>query len=238
MAYQANFKRYELKYMLDGKQKEYLLSVIAPYMALDRYGRTTVRNIYYDTQHYQLIRRSIEKPVYKEKLRLRSYCQVASDAPVFVELKKKYKGVVYKRRIAMPEADALAWLQGELPGPDSQIGREIDYFCQFYQTLQPRVFLSYDREAYYSLTGSDLRITFDENILCRRDGLSLSLPPDGTSLLQPKKCLMEVKTGGALPLWLTQALTRQHIYKTSFSKYGTAYQNIIYPQLKGDCLYA
>lgn len=237
MAYQAIFKRYELKYMLTLEEKEYVLQTIAPYMAMDRYGRTCIRNVYFDTHHFQLIRHSIEKPLYKEKLRLRSYCQVDGAAPVFVELKKKYKGVVYKRRLELPEAYASAWLTGVTTGPDTQIGREIDYFRRFYQTLAPRVFLSYDREAYFCPQGTDLRITFDDHICARQEGLSLSLPPGGTELLASQYCLMEIKTGGAIPLWLTQALTRRQIFKTSFSKYGTAYQKTVFPNLKGGYLY-
>ena len=102
MSYTNVFKRYELKYLLTPAQRDAVLLGIAPYMQLDRYGHTTIRNIYFDTGDYRLIRRSIEKPAYKEKLRVRSYRLVGSDDTVFVELKKKYDGVVYKRRIALP----------------------------------------------------------------------------------------------------------------------------------------
>lgn len=231
MKYQNIFKRYELKYLLTQQQKERLLHTIEPYMALDCYGRTTIRNLYFDTDNYRLIRQSIEKPVYKEKLRLRSYRQATKDSPVFVELKKKYKSVVYKRRICMPEQRALSWLKdGENPD-DSQIGREIDYFSHFYGPLAPKVFLSYDREAFYCKTGGDLRITFDDNILCRQESLSLTEEVWGTPILQPGLVLMEVKTAGAMPLWLTEALTKEKLYRTSFSKYGTAYQNLIFKEV-------
>lgn len=122
MTYQAVFKRYELKYLLSVEQVARLRQAMQDHMALDRYGRTTVRNIYFDTDNYQLIRRSIEKPVYKEKLRLRSYGQAAPESPVFVELKKKYKGVVYKRRIRMPQASSTDWIRGgTAPERDTQI---------------------------------------------------------------------------------------------------------------------
>ena len=107
MAFQTVFKRYELKYMLTLEQKQKVLAAMAPYMKLDNYGRTTIRNIYYDTDTYLLVRRSIEKPAYKEKLRIRSYSQAEPDSTVFVELKKKYKHVVYKRRISLPEEEAI-----------------------------------------------------------------------------------------------------------------------------------
>lgn len=239
MAYQAVFKRYETKYMITLAQKQKILDAMAPYMALDKYGRTTIRNIYFDTENYRLIRRSMEKPMYKEKLRLRSYAQATPDSPVFIELKKKFNGIVYKRRLAMTEHQALNWIctGGHAPA-DSQIAREIDYFMQFYEGLKPTVFLSYEREAYYCRDGSDFRVTFDDNILCRQHGLSLELPPEGAAILPQGMVLMEVKCPGGIPLWMTRTMTQERIFKTSFSKYGIAYQNMIFPKQKGDFQYA
>lgn len=239
MAYQQIFKRYELKYLLTREQKQILLDAMHSYMIPDNYGRTTIRNIYYDTDNYRLIRHSIEKPLYKEKLRLRSYRQCGGDKDIFVELKKKYNGVVYKRRIPLAHKDAVSWLNGEFNYTNpNQIQGEIQYFRDFYQTLHPTVFLSYDREAFFAKDNRDLRITFDENILSRQSDLSFSAPVGGTSLLDAGYVLMEIKTGGGIPLWLTDTLTRQHIYKTSFSKYGTAYIHTIFPNYQGGTLYA
>ena len=202
-----------------------------PYMQLDKYGRTTIRNLYFDTDDYLLIRRSIEKPIYKEKLRLRSYAQAGEEIPVYVELKKKYDDVVYKRRIATTNEQAIAWLcQGEKPPKDTQIAREIDYVRRFYENLKPRVYLSYQREAYYCTDGSDFRVTFDDDILCRQDALSLTEPAYGTPILPQDKVLMELKCSGAIPLWMSRFLSQEKIYKSSFSKYGTVYQMLIYPQ--------
>ena len=232
MAFQTVFKRYELKYMLTIAQKEKILEAIAPYMKLDKYGRTVIRNIYFDTENYRLIRRSIEKPAYKEKLRIRSYSQATSDSTVFVELKKKYDKVVYKRRIALTEGDAMAWVTGKIPSPVStQISREIDYFIGFYEKLKPSVFLSYEREAYYERGGGDFRVTFDDMILCRQSDLSLCSEAYGIPILPEGMVLMELKCSGGIPLWMADVLSREKIYKTSFSKYGTAYTNLIYPDI-------
>ena len=236
MADQAVFKRYELKYMLTIAQKEALLQVMAPYMALDKYGRTVIRNIYFDTDNYRLIRRSIEKPMYKEKLRIRSYRKAEKKDKVFVELKKKYDGVVYKRRISMPQQQAMDWICSGIDAPDSQIGREIEYFRNYYTGLRPAVYLSYEREAYYCKDGGDFRVTFDDHIYARQDRLSLEEEADGQALLPEGMVLMEVKTSGAIPLWMVKYLSENKIFKTSFSKYGTAYQTMIFN--KGAYLHA
>lgn len=231
MAYQTVFKRYELKFLLTQEQKSSVLKAIAPYMALDDYGRTIIRNIYFDTDNYRLARHSIERPAYKEKLRIRSYAQASPQSPVFVELKKKYLSVVYKRRISLSEKDAMEWIcSDQARQEDSQISGEINYFLSYYQTLRPVLFLSYEREAYFSRLGDDFRITFDENILCRQDDLSLESEVRGIPLLEDGNVLMEIKCSGAIPLWMAHILSEEGIYKTSFSKYGTAYQKIIFPK--------
>ncbi len=232
MASQTVFKRYEFKYMITPDQKEKVLKAIEPYMKLDKYGRTTIRNIYYDTDTYLLIRRSIEKPTYKEKLRIRSYGPATEDSKVFVELKKKYKSVVYKRRVSLPCNEAMEWISKESHCHKSnQICDEIDYFIDYYKTLHPTVFLSYEREAYYTREPSDFRVTFDENILVRQDNLSLIGEAYGTPILPEGKIMMEIKCSGGIPLWMTEVLSREKIYKTPFSKYGTAYRTLIFPQL-------
>lgn len=235
MAFQTVFKRYEIKYMITLEQKQKVLDAMKPYMKLDKYGRTTIRNIYYDTDTYLLIRRSIEKPTYKEKLRIRSYGRAEPDSTVFVELKKKYKHVVYKRRISLPEKEAIEWLGKEHHcHKHTQISEEVDYFLDYYKTLHPTVFLSYEREAFYANDGSDFRVTFDDTVLCRQEDLSLESEIYGTPILPEGMVLMEIKCSGGIPLWMTNILSAEHIYKTSFSKYGTAYQTMIFPSLVGE----
>lgn len=231
--YQSVFERYELKYMLTKEQLERTLAVMAPYMRADSYGKTTIRNLYFDTDTYLLIRRSIEKPIYKEKLRLRSYKLASHEDTVFAEIKRKYNGIVYKRRVALTESKAIEWLCSGGKAPENtQISREIDYFKEHYGGLHSAVFLSYDREAYYSLTDDSFRVTFDKNILARDTDLSLCAKPYGMPLLEDGTVLMEIKCAGGIPLWMTSFLSKEKIYKTSFSKYGEAYRKIIYPKLK------
>lgn len=228
MADQAVFKRYELKYLVTSAQKAKIIESMKPYMELDQYGRTIIRNIYYDTENYRLIRNSIEKPIYKEKLRVRSYTKADSQSKVFVELKKKYKHVVYKRRCSLTQEEAEQWLAGKRKCKNqNQITKEIDYFVTYYKTLRPAVFLSYEREAYYCKNGTDFRVTFDENVLFRQEQMSLMEDVWGTSLLPEGNVIMEIKCSGGIPMWMSSVLSEEKIYKTSFSKYGTAYQKHI-----------
>lgn len=224
------FQRYEIKYLITGRQKEKILTAMAPYMEQDEHGRSTIRNLYYDTDNYRLVRASLEGPVYKEKLRVRSYRQAGAEDEVFCELKKKYESVVYKRRFGMPYRCAEKYLSGEArPAAGSQIMAEMDYFLQFYKTLEPKVFLSYEREAYFARKGQaagEFRVTFDENILWRETELSLGKGIYGEAILSPGQVLMELKTSGGIPLWMVRVLSEEGLRKTSFSKYGNAYQRI------------
>ncbi len=242
MAIQTTFKRYEMKYLLTWQQKQRMLLAMRPYMKLDEYGHSTIRNIYLDTPDYRLIRRSLEKPVYKEKLRIRSYKQVEPEDPIFVELKKKYDSVVYKRRLTVTDGQARESFERNLPllgkqekataaangnRSQAQIGEEIEYFRSYYGALKPAVFLSYEREAFYEISGGDFRVTFDENILFRDYDFSLGSEIYGSPLLAEGQFLMEVKTSGGLPLWMCNILTELGVYKTSFSKYGAAYRKMM-----------
>ena len=223
MGFQTVFQRYEIKCRITRAQQERILEAIRLRMQADAYGVSTICNVYFDTPDHLLIRRSLEKPLYKEKLRLRSYGRAVSDGTVFLELKKKYKGVVYKRRIALPEAQAMAYLcEGKRVG-DTQILREMDYVLSYYRDLRPAMYLCYDRRAFYGVEDPTLRLTFDDNVRWREDRLRLTEDTDGRQLLPPDTVLMEIKTATALPLWLTDILTREKIYKSPFSKYGTAY---------------
>lgn len=232
MSVQTVFKRYELKYMMTLEQKEKVLAAMREYMTLDEYGRTTIRNIYFDTYNYRLARQSIEKPIYKEKLRVRSYSQATANSTVFVELKKKYDSVVYKRRLVLEEQNAMNWIETKNPGGlDSQISREINYFLDYYENLMPAVFLSYEREAFYSNDHSDFRVTFDDTILFREEDVSLKSPVWGTPILEDGWTLMELKCSAGIPMWMAAVLAENGIYKTSFSKYGTAYTDYILPNI-------
>lgn len=227
MKIKSVFTRYELKYLVTKEQQKELLKLIDLYMTPDEFGQSSIYNLYYDTATFLLIRRSLDKPVYKEKLRLRSYLRADSDTQVFLELKKKHKDIVYKRRISLSEENATGYFENAFHLPDTQIGREIDYFKTIYEDLAPRVWITYDRQAFFGKQDGDFRITFDENILWREEDLSLCSEKYGNLLLDEDLVLMEVKVTGGMALWLTHFLTENQIYKTSFSKYGNVYKEMI-----------
>ena len=144
MTNQMIFKRYEIKYMLNRQQYTALRSLMKNYMTADPHSPSTIQSLYFDTPDYLLIRHSLEKPLYNEKLRLRSYGIASPETPVFVELKKKYDSIVYKRRIEMPESQAMDYLLHNHLVYDSQIAHEIDYCLRTYRHLAPKVLLSYE----------------------------------------------------------------------------------------------
>jgi hypothetical protein len=235
---QMIFQRYEYKYLMDFRQMQAVLTAMAPYMVPDEYSHSSIRNLYLDTPDFRLIRRSLEKPVYKEKLRVRSYSRAGEHAAVFVELKKKYHSVVYKRRISIPQDQAMACIEGIQSWPDSQIGRELAYTMDFYKSLRPAVFLSYERDSFRGVEDEALRVTFDTDIRYRQEELTLDSDTWGTPILPPGRVLMELKVAGGLPLWMARVLSEQGIFKTSFSKYGAAYQDIVLTGQRGEPKYA
>lgn len=227
MAVQCCFQRYEKKYMLSPDQLAGMLEGMKPYVRPDEFGRYTICNIYYDTDDFRLIRASLEKPVYKEKLRMRSYGTPGDGDEVFVELKKKYAGVVYKRRTVMPAADAVAYIHdGRAPEREDQICHEIDWFMHSYRPA-PKVFIGYDRTAFTGLANPDLRITFDTNLRWRDADLDLRAGGHGSPIIPAGQILMEVKTPGAAPVWMARLLSEINAFPTSFSKYGACYKENI-----------
>lgn len=225
---QCVFARIEKKYLLNVDTCKALLAGMKGRVTMDDYGKYTICNIYYDTEDYDLIRRSIDKPKYKEKLRLRSYGVPGMEDPVFLEIKKKWKKTVYKRRMPMKLKEADIFMsRGIYPGKaaaeDQQILKELSYFQSFYNP-EPKLFLAYDRIAFAGVDDPELRITFDTGIRSRYDNLSLAAGDQGRPLLKKGWILMEIKAGEAFPIWLSELLAKLTIYPRSFSKYGSIYR--------------
>ena len=231
MAVQQVFKRYEKKYILTTVQEQEFLKAIEGKMVMDKYGEHTICNIYFDDDTFGLIRESLDKPMYKEKLRLRTYgVPENGDHQAFVEIKKKFDGVVYKRRIPLKLKDAEAYLyDGIRPKKDSQILREIDWFLKAHAPIRPKVVLTYVRRAFYGVENADFRMTIDRDITCRYESLHLTDGVFGDKILKEGTSLLEIKIPGIMPLWMSEILSRLKIFPASFSKYGTYYKTT--PQL-------
>ena len=223
------FKRIERKYLVDEVTKKRLLQRMKEQLVLDEYGKSTICSLYLDTPDHRIIRNSIDAKAYKEKLRLRSYGTPKEDSTVYLELKKKYQGVVYKRRVSLPLSVAKDYLaKGEIPD-DTQIWREIDYAMRFYDWPAPAMVVSYEREAYAWANDPTFRVTFDSAPRARDTVLQLERGSAGTPLLPVGQQIMEVKSSGAMPLAFARVLNEMDILPTSFSKYGTAYTRSLFP---------
>ncbi len=221
-------KRYEKKYIVTTLQYMKLKELLKDITRADKHGNKTICNIYFDTPDFKLVRKSLEKPVYKEKFRIRSYGIADDNSEVFAEIKKKYDGVVYKRRVSFKHNEMFGLNINQLKEisteTESQILSEIDSMFNLYDGLQPKMFICYDREALFTTDESGIRLTFDKNIMYRTEDLVLDKHTRGHRVLDRDKYILEVKTGAAMPIWLAEALNTLKIYPASFSKYGVAYQ--------------
>lgn len=216
-------KRFELKYILSPEQESFFRKKLEGHMQVDKFGLTQIASLYYDTPDYRLINYSIEKPAFKEKIRLRSYGLATTDSPVFLELKRKAYGIVYKRRVqsTIPLVEKFFAGEGDICA-GGQINHEITYFRDYYKNLAPSCLIIYDRTAYFEPDG-DLRLTIDQNPRYRTSDLDLRVSMDGISLLPEGYSILEIKVQESIPLWLSAILDEGKIFKNSFSKYGTAY---------------
>ena len=220
--YQNIFKRVEEKYLLDKKQYNKLFKNIKSYITKDDYFKTTICNIYFDNSNDDLIINSMEKPIYKHKVRLRSYGVPKNKSDVFLEIKSKYKKIVGKRRVKLKLKDFNEYVNGNF-NSDSQIMKEIDYLFKLYD-LTPSYFIAYDRKSFKGLENSNLRITIDSNLRSRKDNLSLELGDSGKLYFDKEMYIMEIKTLGSMPLWLVRNLSDLKIFPVSFSKYASIYK--------------
>lgn len=285
---QDTFARVEKKYVISREQYEWIRQFLAEYTVEDEYGQSTIRNVYYDTPGEEMIRHSIQKPEFKEKVRVRGYGKIGRNDDVFVELKRKYRGIVYKRRVSMPLSEAERFLarrggqewkknhtfssrkenqspmtgkgdrsqreegsrseavrkvflpQKERPSQEEgdfvhrQILRELEYTRDRYD-LRPNMYIAYDRVALYGKEDRSLRLTFDQRIRNRRQGLTLDGEEPENLYFEQGEVVMEIKCGSAYPLWLCRMLGEQKIYPTSFSKYGAFYMKERNQQYDGKC---
>ena len=228
---QSIFKRYEKKYLLTEEQGAKVKEIILRHMVPDTYGEYLVQNLYYDTENWDVIRASLQKPVYKEKLRLRCYGEVGDASELFLELKKKCKGIVYKRRIILSaKAFAEESIRAAVSQTPSQIAREIDFYLQS-KAVSQKIYIAYQRLAFSGVEDEGLRITFDTDVRFRLNDLSLLGTGAEQNILSQGNILMEVKTLGGMPLWLAAALSKHGVFPVGFSKFGVCYTDYILKQM-------
>lgn len=224
------FKRREEKYLLTSNQYKQLLFKIENYIEKDKYFESNICNIYFDTDNFDLIKTSIEKPIYKEKVRLRSYQVPDINDKVFFEIKKKYKGITNKRRIVVTLKEFNDYyINHQIPKCNQQIFKEIDYIMKQYN-LKPAIFLAYNRLSYFSKDNKDFRLTFDKNLRFRVLDLDLSMGDSGKKYFKDDMYILEIKTLDSIPLWFVKVLSELKIYPTSFSKYGSIYRNYLFKE--------
>lgn len=227
------FKRTEKKYQLSKHLQESFKETMIPYMKKDEHENSIITNIYFDNESYDVIRDSIEMPIYKEKLRIRCYEKLCDDATVFFEIKKKYDKVVYKRRQEMKFSDVKRYLnEGIFEEIDSQIMREIDHIRKL-KNLKPCVMISYEREAFFGNDDDDFRVTFDKNIECVKCDEALIPISEKVKTLGDDPCMMEVKTNGGWPMWLTRFMSENKVFHKRYSKYGEYYKKYLYKEVLG-----
>lgn len=244
------FARKEMKYRLSAEQYRRLRAAIEEHLEPSEFGFSQVRSLYFDTPDYALIERSLDKPLYKEKLRLRIYGEAADDAQAFIEIKKKFEGIVFKRRVSMTLAAARSYLAGEpyeracakapladplaaeqsLSSRSIQIAGEIDFFKARYGRLTPAMLVVCDRSAFADPSGGELRVTFDADISADHRAKTIRCTDGLEPLTDPGEVIMEVKNAGPLPQWLVDELSAARAYPQSFSKYGAAYLSLLREQ--------
>ena len=220
--------RCEIKYLLAGAQRDALTELLGRRMAPDVFPEYLVQNFYYDTDAWDAARASLNQPAYKEKLRLRCYGVPAGGSALYLELKRKYKGVVSKRRVSLPAGEYAPGRAGALLALDnSQAAREMAFYLQR-GPIKEKAFLAYQRRAYVGLGGENLRVTLDTDIRFRPDRLDFHHPDAGQRVLPSDMAVLEVKTPDNIPLWLSRALCGARLYPVPYSKYGVCYVKYVH----------
>ena len=229
---QSIFKRYEEKYLIPQELYAELQKIMSLHMESDQFGEYLVQNLYYDTENWDIIRASIERPLYKEKMRLRCYGIPDKDSRTYLELKKKYEGIVHKRRVAIPFSDlSISSAREVVASGICQISNELDFYIEA-NAVSEKVYIAYHRTAFIGTENKGLRVTFDKDVRFRLDCLDYFHPDDGCVILPQDKVLMEVKTFGGMPMWLARALSENGIFPTKFSKYGVCYTDYIFKKFE------
>lgn len=229
------FKRYELKYLLHWDAYIAFRERLLPYMQYDTYGNAdgkyNIISLYYESEEKDIYYETMNKLPFRQKLRLRVYDQADLSSPSFIEVKQKFKNVVNKRRTVIPLNEAYSILSKpydeqlieQVESSNPQILKEALHFKNLYE-LKPATIVSYDRQALSGVleNESDLRVTFDYNLMCRTDDLRLENGPEGMYFLDREMVILEVKVSNSVPFWLARLLSEFNFTQQGFSKFCTS----------------
>lgn len=229
----ATFKRYEKKYLITKEKLDKILPFLLEYMELDPFclngNEYRIYSIYYDTDNHDVIRQNSSKPVYKEKMRIRSYYDRKDpEDKIFMEIKKKCNGQGNKRRIKLKIKEIEPFVNdGILPETkdylSAQVAKELQYYLSK-NKVHPALYVQYDRLALFGKEDKNFRMTFDRNVRTRRHNFVFGESEDDELLLPNGEYIMEIKILGAMPLWLTHILSENELFSHGFSKYGVKYK--------------
>lgn len=225
MTTETTAKRVEKKYIIQNDVLKDLLKDLEPYLVADKYKHSTITNLYFDTDDYEIIRRSIAATNFKEKFRIRSYSpEPVLDSQVFMEIKSKNDGVVYKERFQTTLFSAINFLNGVEDIEDKAFADNMEIFMGKYPTMKPKMYIYYDRLSMKAKDSNKVRLTVDSNLTYRDINLDDLTNKSGKALLDSNYSIVEIKLNQEMPEWLEEVLENHQIEKGSFSKYGTAYK--------------
>ena len=217
--------RMEQKYFVSFDKYKKLMDIIEDKLVKDKYFSERIYNIYFDNDEYEFMTKSLDKPLYKEKVRLRSYETADKNSNVFLEIKKKFQGHGNKRRVVINYNDAIDYINNKIiPDTNKQIMNELDYTFKK-NNLKPKISLTYDRLSYAFKEDDSYRITFDTNIRYSNKKIDL-VDLDDDYCLFNDGYIMEVKTLKGYPMWFIKALNELKLFPTSYSKVGEAYKEL------------
>ena len=217
--------RMEQKYFVSFDKYNKLMKLINNKLVKDKYFSERIYNIYFDNDEYEFMTKSLDKPLYKEKVRLRSYETKDKNSNVFLEIKKKFQGHGNKRRVVINYNEAKDYIDNKIiPNTNKQIMGELDYTFKK-NNLKPKISLTYDRLSYAFKEDESYRVTFDTNIRYSNKKVDL-VDLDDEYCLFNDGYIMEVKTLKGYPSWFIKALNELKLYPVSYSKVGEAYKEL------------
>lgn len=225
---QKQFRRKESKYIVDKAVFAQLETELKTYMVADEYANSTITNIYFDNEQFEMIQDAIDKKYGREKVRMRVYdAQPSKNSQAFLEIKKKENKIGFKYRLTSTPLAVMEYVEKGLADQtmaDEKVMSELATLKKRYGSIKPKMYIYYDRVSFKGKEDQKVRVTVDQNLLYRADHIDVERGRFGKALLDPDKVILEIKVAEEQPTWLVDLLEKYQIQKQSFSKYGNAYR--------------